>query len=266
MTHAPFLDRLDGNAVIVFVGAHPDDETLVGPLLAYAADRGKEVIVVCLTPGESGWNLDKEDLTRTLAQVRQAEFQAAMSALGATAVMWDYVNGLSKAHPRGLAVLELEQPALARWKTDGTRNETPPDILARWTGTNGDPARRLADYFRQKQPAAVITFDPETGFTRHREHMAVSLAVLDAVAEYNRSAAPKAALYYTLPAVIGAEGVQSILVDDLTKAGPRDYDRVAQESFGCYRSQYRLPPPAGAPAEPSQQRQIILQPVVISQQ
>ena len=254
MTYTPFLDRLDANAGVVFVGAHPDDETLIGPLLAYAADHGKEAVVISLTPGESGWNLDKEDLTRTLAQVRQEEFQAAMALLRVTPVMMGYVNGLSKAHPRGLAVSETEKPALARWRSDGSRNETPQDILARWTRENGDPARRLADYLRRKQPAAVITFDPQTGFTKHLEHMAASMAVLDAVGEYNRSAVRKAALYYAIPAVVQAEGVHSILVEDLTKAGPRDYEYVARESINCYKSQDR-------PPEPRREWQIVLQPV-----
>ena len=106
-----------------------------------------------------------------------------------------------------------------------------------------------------------MTFDPQTGFTRHREHMAVSLAVLDAVGEYNRSAVRKAALYYALPSVIRAEGVHSILVENLTKAGPRDYERVARESMDCYKSQFRPRPPATAPAEPRREWQIVLQPV-----
>lgn len=261
MVYTPFLDRLDADAVVVFVGAHPDDETLIGPLLAYAADHAKEAVVVSLTPGEGGWNLDKEDMTRTLAQVRQAEFQAALAVLGATPVLLDYVNGLSKAHPQGLAVSETEQPALARWRSDGSRDETPQAMLARWTKEDGDPAARLADLFRRKQPAAVITFDPQTGFTKHGEHKAASMAVLDAVGEYNRSAVRKAALYYALPSVIKAEGVHSILVEDLTKAGPRDYERVARESADCYKSQFRPRPPATAPAEPRREWLIVLQPV-----
>ncbi len=39
--------------------------------------------------------------------------------LGGNAITFDYVNGTSKAHPQGLAVLDLEPTAHRRWKAPG---------------------------------------------------------------------------------------------------------------------------------------------------
>ena len=49
-----FIGALQREDVVVFVGAHPDDETLAGPLLAYCADHCRELVVASLTKGESG--------------------------------------------------------------------------------------------------------------------------------------------------------------------------------------------------------------------
>ncbi|MFW6154721.1 MAG: hypothetical protein ACOC95_05845 [Planctomycetota bacterium] len=63
-----FLERVAAEDGVVFVGAHPDDETLVGPLLAWCADHCRDLVVASLTRGQSGWNLGPADLMRTLAQ------------------------------------------------------------------------------------------------------------------------------------------------------------------------------------------------------
>lgn len=144
MGGSSFVEQLRNTDVVVFVGAHPDDETLLGPLLAYCADRCRQLVVVSLTKGESGWNLGREDLTQTLAQVREKEFDAAVRALGGTAVTFDYVNGTSSAHPEGVAVLEMEEPAHRRWRAPGGRSVTPDAAYRRWTEEGGDPAARLA--------------------------------------------------------------------------------------------------------------------------
>jgi LmbE family N-acetylglucosaminyl deacetylase len=263
MVQTSIMEQLDRDAVIVFVGAHPDDETLIGPLLAYAADHCKEAVAVSVTKGESGWNLYKEDLTQTLAQVRQKEFLSAMSILKVTPVMLSYINGLTTAHPEGLAVLDPEAAALKRWKAGGAHDPTPESACARWTREGGDPAEKLAALFRQKPPTVVVTFDPETGYTRHVEHKAVSMVTLKGVQEYNRSAGRKVALYYTVPSSTKADNLQVVCVEDLTTTGPRDYARVARESGGCYRSQFRPRTPAAGPAEHEERWQLFFQPVAV---
>jgi LmbE family N-acetylglucosaminyl deacetylase len=240
MAAESILEHFQKDAVVVYVGAHPDDEHTVGPLLAFAADRCRELTVVCLTQGQSGWNLHKEDLTRTLAQVRRAEFEAAVRTLGGEPMMLDYVNGTSMAHPEGLAVHEDEQAALRRWRTieRGTYDNTVEGIRQRWTRQTGDPVARLADIFRRKQPTVVLVFEPGRGYTNHPEHIAVSQVTREALGQYNREAKVKAMLYYTHNPEDDVPGAERIRTERLSEIGGRDYRQVADRSQDFYESQY----------------------------
>jgi LmbE family N-acetylglucosaminyl deacetylase len=240
-----FVERLQDKDVVVFVGAHPDDETLVGPLLAYCADRCRQLVVVSLTKGESGWNLGREDLTQTLAQVREKEFDAAVRALGGTAVTFDYVNGTSRAHPQGLAVLDLEETAHRRWRAQGGRHQTADAAYQRWTEQDGDPAAKLAELFREKDATLVIALEPEKGVTNHEEHVAATRAVIAAVKHCSRQGARKPSLYYVVPSSEAPQGAEHIATSDLTAAGSKDYGQIAQQSKAFYLSQFRFGQPAG---------------------
>lgn len=244
---ASFLDLVTPGSVVAFIGAHPDDETVVGSLLAFCADRAKDVWVVSLTRGAAGWNLDKEDRSRTLNDIRTDEFAEALAILNAKPVMFDYVNGVSMAHPDGLAVAEPEAPAIERWNTKGDHAQTPEDVYARWTREGGDPALQIATLLGNKKPDVVVALEPETGFTHHPEHIATTRAALKAV----RSLSRKTALYYTYPN--DAEGVdgERIALRRLNELGGKDYARIAVRSWCCYKSQFRVSdPPPTAPSSP----------------
>ncbi len=232
------LDRFQPDAVVMFVGVHPDDETLISPLLAFAADRCREVIVFSLTRGESGWNLHKENLTRTLAQVREAELQAAAKILGATPIAFDYINGTTQAHPDGLAVLDLEQQAATRRQAPGGHDASPEASRQRWTRQTGDPLPRLVQLLQQKRPTVIFALDPEKGVTGHTEHIALAPIALDAFRQYNRTARPKAVFYYVYDTADTGAGAERILTENLNKIGGRDYVRIAYESQTCYETQY----------------------------
>ncbi len=232
------LDRFHRDAVVMFVGPHPDDETVVSPLLAFAVDRCREVFVVSLTRGEAGWNLHKEDLARTLAQVREAELRAAARVLGFTPVVLDYINGQSQAHPDGLAVLEREPEAFARWRSGGGPGESTEAVRRRWTSQAGDPLQRLVRLFREKKPTVVLTYDPDKGFTNHVEHKALAPVVLEAVREHNRSAATRAVLYYAYNPADTVPDAERIMTRSLCEAGAKDYRGIAWESRACYESQF----------------------------
>jgi len=244
-----FIDGLREEDVVVFVGAHPDDETLVGPLLAYCADRCRELVVVSLTKGESGWNLGKEDLTQTLAQVRAKEFDSAVRTLGGTAVTFDYVNGRSRAHPEGLAVLDLKDAAHRRWKAPGGRDTTAEAVYERWTEEDGDPAGKLADFLREKKATLVIALEPEKGVTNHLEHVAATRAVIAAVKQCNRQGGRKLCLYYVVDPSDAPQAAEHIATSDLSAAGGKDgkdYGGIAQKTKAFYVSQF-LFDPAGEP-------------------
>jgi LmbE family N-acetylglucosaminyl deacetylase len=235
-----FLDNVSRDAVIVFVGAHPDDETTLSPLLAYCARRCREVVVVSLTRGQAGCNLGRADLTRTLAEVRTAELAAATQILGCTSLTYEYINGLSTAHPGGLAVLEPLDAARARWQAIDHNGQTPTMHYDRWTAEAGDPAERLLGLLRDKRPAAVIALEIENGFTDHPEHITATLAARNALAAYNRQARRPAALYYAYPNDRPVEGAETITTEQLNRLGAEDYGAIAWQAWRCYESQYGL--------------------------
>jgi len=240
MGRDPFVERVGQDDVVVFVGAHPDDETLVGPLMAYCADRCRQLVVVSLTKGESGWNLAKEDLTQTLAQVRQKEFASAVATLGGTPVTFDYVNGISKAHPEGLAVLDVEETAVRRWRSAGGREPSADAAYERWIKEDGDPAVKLAELFEEKGATLVIALEPERGVTNHQEHVAATRAVIAAVKARNGQPGRKLSLYYVVRSSEAPESAEHIATSDLSAAGGKDYGRIAHESKAFYVSQFRF--------------------------
>ena len=128
------IDCLQKETVLMFVGAHPDDETTVSPLLAYAADTCRESVAVSITRGEAGWNLNRDYGNRTLADVRTEEFTRAMAVLNCTPLLLDYINGASQAHPDGLAIADPKEQAVERWKTKGDSEQTVEAAYQRWTG------------------------------------------------------------------------------------------------------------------------------------
>ncbi len=77
---------------LMTVHAHPDDETIgTGGVMARAVAEGKRVILVTCTRGEMGEivvpELDTPENHRRLGELRAAELEAAMAALGVTE--WD---------------------------------------------------------------------------------------------------------------------------------------------------------------------------------
>ena len=70
-------------ARILWIGAHPDDESIVAPLLGWACvDRGSQCEIVVLTRGENGGD----------PAVRVNEMQAAAALLHAQLVQWDFAD------------------------------------------------------------------------------------------------------------------------------------------------------------------------------
>lgn len=137
--------------VLMFVGAHPDDESFgPGGTLAKYATAGVKVVYACATRGEAG-TADARHLQgfATLGDMRWAELTCAAEKLRLAAViaLGYRDSGMPGApdnqHPRALAAAPLE---------DVTR-----DVVAA---------------IRDVQPQVVITFDPIGGYG-HPDHIAV---------------------------------------------------------------------------------------------
>jgi LmbE family N-acetylglucosaminyl deacetylase len=125
---------------ILFVAAHPDDETfLAGGIMAAAVKNGQNVICVTATYGEAGNTQDESKWPRAaLGDVRRLELQRALEELGVTEHSYfGYADGCCAAAPEPQAIASLRA------------------------------------VIEQCRPDTILTFGPE-GLTGHPDHRAVS--------------------------------------------------------------------------------------------
>jgi LmbE family N-acetylglucosaminyl deacetylase len=134
---------------LLAVLAHPDDESFgLGGTLAYYAERGVEVHLICATRGEAG-EVGPEYLEgyESIADLREAELDCAAQHLGIDEIHFlDYRDsGMSGAareqHPRSLVCAPQEEVV-----------------------------RQVVEIIRGIKPEVVITFDPIGGY-HHPDHI-----------------------------------------------------------------------------------------------
>jgi LmbE family N-acetylglucosaminyl deacetylase len=142
---------------IMAIFAHPDDEGVIGGTLAYRADQGDDVILVCATRGEVGPISDPALATReTIGVVRQKELETACDILGI----------------QHLEFLDRRDSGM-----DGTEENNDPRALVQ-----ADPDEmngQIIGLIRQYQPDVVITFEP-FGWYGHPDHIIISQWVTEA--------------------------------------------------------------------------------------
>jgi N-acetyl-1-D-myo-inositol-2-amino-2-deoxy-alpha-D-glucopyranoside deacetylase len=172
---------------LLFIHAHPDDETLTtGLTMATYASRGHDVHLLTCTLGEEGevippalahLGADRDD---ALGPWRREELSAAMSVLGvAHSVLGeDPDRGVpSRYRDSGMA---------------GTASAEHPDAFA---GADLDEAASMvAAHIRVLQPDVVVTYDEHGGYA-HPDHIQthrVTMSALSALAEADGVAAPVA--------------------------------------------------------------------------
>jgi len=196
---------------LVAVFAHPDDERIVGPVLARYAREGHSVYLVVATDGSKGVREHAGvPAGDSLARVRASETRCAAQALG--------------IHPPIL--LGLEDGGLASFASlERLRTEV----------------RRV---LRELQPDAVISFGPEGG-TGHPDHRLVGDVVTEVV-QSGGTGIPDALYYPSLPsermktAPPAQPNVTSIPERYLPIAvpfEPRDFE-AGRRAFACHRTQY----------------------------
>ena len=72
---------------IVFIGAHPDDETSASGTIAKYVDNGHRATIVVVTRGGRGhWKISSEELEK----IRTGEMEEAAKVLGADVIFLDY--------------------------------------------------------------------------------------------------------------------------------------------------------------------------------
>jgi LmbE family N-acetylglucosaminyl deacetylase len=145
---------LESRPRVLWVGAHPDDESFAGAVLAKASLRcGCPLHFLVLTRGEGGEFPKHLRDGRELGEVRTGELNEVARLYRATLEIEPWFNA-------SLPVNSFPY-----------RHE----LAARWTGDAGqDPALRVARTIREFRPDVVITFAPEHGATGHPEHQITS--------------------------------------------------------------------------------------------
>lgn len=142
---------------LLFVHAHPDDETINnGVTIARYAEQGAEVTVVTCTLGEEGEIIDERWLrlgveeSDQLGGYRIGELTAALGRLGL-------------AGPRFLG-------GAGRWRDSGMPG-TPPRRHLRFVDADPDEAvAELAAIIAELRPHVVVTYDPDGGYG-HPDHI-----------------------------------------------------------------------------------------------
>ncbi len=145
---------LESRPRILWVGAHPDDESFAGAILAKASLKyGCTLHFLVLTRGEGGEFPKRLQDGRDLGEVRAGELNDVVRLYGATLELEAWFN----------ASLPV--------KSFSYRHE----LAARWTEDAGEnPGARIARTIREFKPDLVITFAPEHGATGHPEHQLAS--------------------------------------------------------------------------------------------
>jgi N-acetyl-1-D-myo-inositol-2-amino-2-deoxy-alpha-D-glucopyranoside deacetylase len=153
---------------LLFVHAHPDDETLTtGATIAHYAARGARVRVVTCTLGEEGevigerWAQLAVDHADQLGGYRIGELTAALNALGVDEPV--FLGGAG------------------RWRDSGM-DGTPPRHRQRFV--DADPREAvgaLVAIIRELRPHVVVTYDAEGGYG-HPDHIHAHEVTMAAVA------------------------------------------------------------------------------------
>jgi LmbE family N-acetylglucosaminyl deacetylase len=199
---------------LVAVFAHPDDETIAGPLLArYGRDPGTKVYLVLLTNGEKGVTpFAKIPAGEALAAVRAKEAECACRALG------------------------IEPPIRVGLPDGGLASM---QVLAQAAG-------KLRDAVDPLKPDAIVTWGPDGGYG-HPDHRLASALVTQIVqgGGWTRrlyyAGLPKSGLEANSAAALKFPAPFAPVVDELLNVrvpySPEDAER-ARQSLACHASQF----------------------------
>ncbi len=173
MTGSPAAASAPVRARLLFVHAHPDDETLTtGITMAAYAGRGHDVHLLTCTLGEEGEVIPAElahlgsDRDDTLGTRRLEELRAAMAVLGVEHSV------LGEDPERGVA---------SRYRDSGMADSSSPqhpDAFA--LADVGEAAAMVATHIRTLRPDVVVTYDAQGGYF-HPDHIQTHRVTMSAL-------------------------------------------------------------------------------------
>jgi N-acetyl-1-D-myo-inositol-2-amino-2-deoxy-alpha-D-glucopyranoside deacetylase len=204
---------------LLFVHAHPDDETLTtGATIAHYASRGADVRVVTCTLGEEGevigerWARLAVDGADQLGGYRIGELTAALSELGVDGPI--FLGGAG------------------RWRDSGMAG-TPPRGPQRFVDADPrDAVGALVAIIRELRPHVVVSYDPNGGYGHpdhiHAHEVTTAAVVAASEADYPGEPWPVPKFYWTVMArSVIAAGIAELADIDL----PADWVLIAPEDF-----------------------------------
>jgi LmbE family N-acetylglucosaminyl deacetylase len=138
---------------LMFVGAHPDDETGMAATLARYAGLGKTVAAVYCTRGEGGGNMVGTQAGVALGILREAELRSALSKLGVRFVYF----------------LDEE---------DFFYTESLAATFEKWD--KQDTLGKLVRVVRSLRPDVIVTMNPAPNPGQHGHHQAAGVLAIEA--------------------------------------------------------------------------------------
>lgn len=170
---------------VLFVHAHPDDETIsTGGTIATLVDRGAHVVVLTCTRGEQGEVIPADLLhlrgsPSALAAHRVAELREALAILGVTDHLF---LGEEGARLAGRPPRRYTDSGMS-WGPNGAQLPAQVPIDSLIAADFGEVTADIADAILQTRPDVVVSYD-ETGGYGHPDHVRASQAARRAAAAY----------------------------------------------------------------------------------
>ncbi|TFB46734.1 PIG-L deacetylase family protein [Cryobacterium tagatosivorans] len=166
------MSILQGKPSVLFVHAHPDDETIsTGALIAELSARGSRVFLLTATRGERGevvpGPLSGLEGTDALAQARESELQRAADALGISERFW---LGQGPARAKGLRPRRYRDSGMTwlRPGLAGPADDVDEDALA--PAPLPEVTADVAALIAQLRPSLVVSYDSGGGYG-HPDHV-----------------------------------------------------------------------------------------------
>lgn len=159
LTSISAAEPLQGGALLktdlMFVGAHPDDETGIAGTLARYAGHGKTIAAVYATRGEGGGNMVGTQAGPSLGILRERELRDCHAILGVRHVY--FLDEEDFFYTESLAA------TLEKWDKE--------DILG-----------KLVRVIRSLQPDVILTMNPAPNPGQHGHHQAAGILATEALA------------------------------------------------------------------------------------